>query len=585
MSIRRNILKGKIVSLSPDKKAGFIKTPSKNKKLTSNKILDLEDIEQSWICQYFDYTKIKHILDALIINESTESEMTCNKFNINKLLSKKISISVAKQSGGSSKQSSYTFTEFYEEFTAELKRVELFVKDKLSDINESIDYIEENKKTELLKKQLELVGYEFLKLEKYINVNHVCICRIIKLYNIKNPLSCEINKISQLYNYTWKQSDCSNVFVRISNLYNNLRKMTVENKSINTPSAHQNFIRSTTKYWVDIENVSTVKYFILEHLPVLLQKNMSGDTDSQLTNSIYFDNETMELYHSRLRKEFSAKALRFRWYGEGDPDIVFIERKRRKMDDNDESVKERFSISPKEVNDLMNGKFNIKKHMDKMREINPSITKSELSNFCKLAKDVKMLINDKDVKPVLQTQCTRTSFQESSTSEIRISMDTNLCMMIKDERTTPNKEKWHITNLPDNSSNYITRVPYAILELKLQIDDETNIPDWVNDLLDSGLLHKFEHFSKYIHGCSMLIQDKVSELPYWLDRTMLNYSGGKHITSPNEIKRHPDWIYFNVKHINSTIKTSVLNVGDDVSYTIRYNTIRQEMVANIIQTQ
>ena len=90
MSIRRNILKGKIVSLSPDKKSGFIKTSSKNKKLTSNKILNLEDIEQSWICQYFDYTKIKHILDALIINESTESEMTCNKFNINKLLYKKI---------------------------------------------------------------------------------------------------------------------------------------------------------------------------------------------------------------------------------------------------------------------------------------------------------------------------------------------------------------------------------------------------------------------------------------------------------------------------------------------------------------
>jgi len=583
MSIRRNILIGTIVHLNPDNKSGFIKTYSKkNKKQYSNKILNLEDIEKCWISKYFNYEKIKNILDNLIINDSDESFTTCTKFNINKLVSKKISISVAKQSGGSSNKITYTFTEFYENFNNELQRVEEFIKDEIIDINETIDYINKNININLLKRQLELIGYEFLKLEKYINVNHVLICSIIKLYNLKNPTSCEINKISHDYNKNWKGSDCSNIFVKISNLYNTLRTMTHENKSVHKHSAHQNFIRSTTKYWIDIENVSTVKYFILQHLPILLQKNMSGETDSQLTNSIYFDNESMELYHSRLRKEFSAKALRFRWYGDGDPDIVFIERKRRKIDENDESVKERFSVSPDQVSDFMNGKFSIKKEMDKMKIINPSISKKELNNFCKLAKDVKMLINDKDVKPVLQTQCTRTSFQDSSTSDIRISIDTNLCMMIKDERTTLNKEKWHITTLPENSDKYITKVPYAILELKLQIDNKDDIPVWVNDLLESGLFHKFEHFSKYIHGCSMLIQDKVKELPYWLDRTMLNYSGGKHITFTNETKIHPDWIYFNV---NSNSEAIDLKIGDDVSYTIRYNTIRQEMVANIILNQ
>jgi len=581
MSIKREILKGRIADISPDKKTGFIETyTKKHKKHTKNKIMDLEDIEASWIYEYFDYIKIKHILDNLLINESDESSTSCHKININKLLSKKISISVSKQKGGSSKKTNYTFNEFNEQFHSELKRIDMFVKDKIIDINETIEYINKNNNTYLLKKQLDLVGYEFLKLEKYINVNHILICRIIKLYNLHYPTSCEINKISQIYNKTWKRSDCSNIFVNISNLYNKLRKMTHENKTIHKHSVHQHFIRSTTKYWIDVENVSAVKYFILQYLPVLLQKNMSGDRDSQLTNSIYFDNESMDLYHSRLRKEFSAKALRFRWYGEGDPDIVFIERKRRKMDENDESVKERFSVSPKQVNDLMNGKFNIRKEMDKMREINPSITTSELCNFCKLAKDVKILINDKEVHPVLQTQCTRTSFQDSDTSEIRISIDTNLCMMIKDERTTIDKNKWHVTSLPEDSRNYITHVPYAILELKLQIDEKKDIPTWVNDLLESGLLHQFEHFSKYIHGCSMLLQDKVEELPYWLDRTMLNYSGGKHITSPDKIRIHPNWIYFNVK--NTNIHTSKLKVGDDISYTIRYNTIRQEMVANII---
>jgi len=581
MSIKKEILKGKIIDISPDKKSGFIETYSKkNKTDRINKILNLEEIEESWIHHYFDYTKIKHILDNLIINESDESLTSCNKININKLLSKKISISVSKQKGGSSKKTSYTFTEFHNEFHNELKKVELFVKYKLSDINETIEYINKNTKIELLKKQLNLVGYEFLKLEKYINVNHICICRIIKIYNLNHSTSCEINKIAHLYNKDWKRSDCSNIFVSLSNLYNQLRNMNNENKNIHEVSAHQKFIRTTTKYWVEIENVSTVKYFILQNLPILLEKNMTGETDSQLTNSIYFDNESMELYHSRLRNEYNSKALRFRWYGEGDPEIVFIERKQRKRGENDESVKERFSVSPNKVNDLMDGKFNIKKEMSKMKEINPSITKTDLCNFFKLANDVKMLINDKEVHPVLQTQCTRTSFQDSDNSEIRISIDTNLCMMIKDERTTTDKDRWHITNIPEDSKNFITHVPYAILELKLQINDKKDIPIWVNDLLESGLLHEFEHFSKYIHGCSMLLQDKVEELPYWLDRTMLNYSGGKHITSPDKIRIHPNWIYFNVK--NTNIHTSKLKVGDDISYTIRYNTIRQEMVANII---
>ena len=124
----------------------------------------------------------------------------------------------------------------------------------------------------------------------------------------------------------------------------------------------QDFVRSTRKYWVHTEDVSRVKYVILviiwqhlsplffphllsilfliivlqylpisflwsivtyliipryvllQHLPVFLQKTMAGETDSQLVNSVYLDNLSMELYNGRLDKTPGAIALRHRWY-------------------------------------------------------------------------------------------------------------------------------------------------------------------------------------------------------------------------------------------------------------------------------
>ncbi len=88
--------------------------------------------------------------------------------------------------------------------------------------------------------------------------------------------------------------------------------------------------------------MSRVKYIILQHLPVFLQKTskclhfnlvfnfysklqihsiihngykylVAGETDSQLVNSVYLDNTAMELYQGRLEKSPGAIALRMRW--------------------------------------------------------------------------------------------------------------------------------------------------------------------------------------------------------------------------------------------------------------------------------
>lgn len=39
----------------------------------------------------------------------------------------------------------------------------------------------------------------------------------------------------------------------------------------------------------------------------------TGSGDSQLVNSVYFDNRQMQLYHGRMDKTPGAIALRLRW--------------------------------------------------------------------------------------------------------------------------------------------------------------------------------------------------------------------------------------------------------------------------------
>jgi SPX domain protein involved in polyphosphate accumulation len=64
------------------------------------------------------------------------------------------------------------------------------------------------------------------------------------------------------------------------------------------------------------------------------------------TDSVYLDNDQLELYHGRLDKSPGAIALRLRWYGAGEARLVFCERKtHREKWTGEVSVKERFTVS------------------------------------------------------------------------------------------------------------------------------------------------------------------------------------------------------------------------------------------------
>jgi SPX domain protein involved in polyphosphate accumulation len=196
----------------------------------------------------------------------------------------------------------------------------------------------------VIDQQADTIAADFLRLEKYVNINFMGFHKILKKHDKNLPaMPCKAFYVNRLHAQAWVRGDYSDVVVRLSNIYAALRQDRVaeENKD-----AAQSFLRSTTKYWVKTEDVSRVKYAVLRHLPVFLQKTSTGESDSQFTNSVYLDNDQLELYHGRLDKTPGAIALRLRWYGPEDPKIVFVERKTHNDSWTGEvSVKERFMVS------------------------------------------------------------------------------------------------------------------------------------------------------------------------------------------------------------------------------------------------
>ena len=96
----------------------------------------------------------------------------------------------------------------------------------------------------------------------------------------------------------------------------------------------------------------------------------------------------------KLDKTPGAIALRLRWYGTGEPELVFVERKtHRDSWTGESSVKERFIIKPKEVPLLLSGNFPKEQKLDEMRRKGKS--EEEIADWDSLATEVIQAINSK----------------------------------------------------------------------------------------------------------------------------------------------------------------------------------------------
>ena len=426
---------------------------------------------------------------------------------------------------------------FYAVLEGEMKKIEQFTTSKLKEIRMKMREIEAeidefNTKREKSGKaeeqgekdltgKLEAIGETFMLLEKYVNLNFTGFHKILKKHDRWLPNPCKAFYLTRLHDQSWVRGDYSDVIVSMSRAYAALRQ---DEKVEEKEAEAQDFVRSTRKYWVSLEDITRVKGIVLQHLPVFLQKeDLAGQSDSQLVNSVYCDNYAMELYHGRLDKTPGAIALRFRWYGTGLPKKVFVERKtHRESWCGDISVKERFMVDEDQVIPMLEGQYDIQAELKKMKA--RGVSNDMIRDWKQLATEICSAISNKQLRPVMRTQYMRTAFQIPYDATVRISLDSNLTMLVDRTKATADGLAWYRDPNEPVPLNEITRFPHAILEVKLQLEGEDQTPAWVSELINSGMVMEAHKFSKFIHGCAVLLPEEVRAAPYWLDDESLRQS-------------------------------------------------------------
>eukprot|EP00949_MAST-11_sp_MAST-11-sp1_P004850 g4850.t1 len=268
---------------------------------------------------------------------------------------------------------------------------------------------------------------------------------------------------------------------------------------------------------------------VLQNLPIFqFDEKVLETGDTQLTNSVYLDNSTLELYEGRIHKRLGSLAIRLRWYGDGSPKLVFVERKtHRDSWTGEESVKERFTLQEKNVVPFMRGEYTLKHALRDMKAAGKEQTAEELASFTTLFTEVQTAIISKQLEPTMRTQYMRVAYQIPFDATVRVSLDTNLCMMNENPSTGPSTaelDRWYRDPLVPVQRTDITRFPHAVLEVKLALKEGDEPPVWVQNLLNSGMLTEVHKFSKFLHGCATLLPDSVFQLPYWIDDKSLQLS-------------------------------------------------------------
>mmetsp|Transcript_31907 Transcript_31907/g.48936 ORF Transcript_31907/g.48936 Transcript_31907/m.48936 type:complete len:715 (+) Transcript_31907:208-2352(+) len=441
---------------------------------------------------------------------------------------------------------------FVKKVDAEIAKIEAFTLSRVTELRARIDDIEyrvdvalagaENNSSALdvktVEKDADDIAEQFLQLEKYVNINFMGFHKILKKHDKHVPNHpCKAFFITRLHAQAWVRGDYSDVVVKLSTVYSRLRN---DQAAAENADESQSFLRQTSKYWVKTEDVSRVKYAILRHLPVFLQKSSTGESDSQFTNSVYLDNDALELYHGRLDKSPGAIAIRLRWYGTGDPSLVFVERKtHRDKWTGEVSVKERFIIKEEEVEQVMNNVYPIEQKKREMIE-KKGKSQKEADEWEQLVREITQAIQAKQLVPTMRTQCMRTAFQIPFDATVRISLDTNLCMITERGYDIQGGKVWHRDPNGILAQNEITRFPHAILEIKLEIKEGSmGAPQWVSDLQNSGLIYEVHKYSKFIHGCAVLLPEDAQSVPYWIDdasiRNSIIASGGSRILMPEDV--------------------------------------------------
>jgi len=171
---------------------------------------------------------------------------------------------------------------------------------------------------------------------------------------------------------------------------------------------------------------------------------------------------------------------------------------------------------------LLNGNFEKDLELSNLQKTGKSA--EDISEWNALVSEIIQALGSKQLRPTMRTQYMRTAFQIPFDATVRVSLDTNLCTINERTGDTANGLRWYRDPNKAVPLDEITRFPHAVLEVKLEVQGENSTPDWVTQLINSGMLHEVHKFSKFIHGCAILLPEDIRAVPYWIDDPSLKAS-------------------------------------------------------------
>ncbi|CAM0135794.1 vacuolar transporter chaperone [Umbelopsis sp. WA50703] len=428
-------------------------------------------------------------------------------------------------------------SQFVEELEKELDKVYSFQRVKIGEIKRRIEaeshevdtlcVKEDPSDDEFTTSEIELghIIADVHDLAKFTRLNYTGFLKIIKKHDKMTGWTLKPMFMVRLNAKPFYKENYDALIVRISTLYDRVRNRGKSHGGDASAGGKQAaFVRNTTKYWVHPDNITELKLIILKHLPVLVfNPNKEFEAADSAITSIYYDNDDFELYTGRLEKSEGAEALRMRWYGGMDNQTIFVERKTHREDwTGEKSVKARFPIKEKHLNSFLAGQYTVDELFAKTKEQGKKSEK-EIKELEQLATEVQYTTLTKRLHPVMRSFYNRTAFQLPGDARVRISLDTELSLVREDNYDHPRAgDNWRrmdigidypFKQLPEKD---ICRFPYAVLEVKLQTHVGQEPPQWVTELVNSHLVEAVPKFSKFIHGCATLLEDRVKMLPFWL---------------------------------------------------------------------
>lgn len=271
-------------------------------------------------------------------------------------------------------------------------------------------------------------------------------------------------------------------------------------------AASQEFQRKTTKYWVHQDDIPEMKRIILGQMPEFtFSKKISN-----LVQSLYLDNDYLRRYQDRIMMINRGMLFRYRWYGDGDPKIGFMEQKIRKLGwrslPGERSVKRRFKLKPELLVPFLNGDY-----VPSAENTDPPLDQASLD----LAAEIQGHILNQNLKPMVRTAYNRTCYQGSFDAPIRVSFDENLQFSVCRNNEAFIGDPSQLMQRLDPMEFY--DFPHGVLEIKVRLSGSGAdfLPDWAQEMVDRGIIVASDKFSKFNSAVGLLLNSRVDKIPYF----------------------------------------------------------------------